>query len=76
MTICGTPGFVAPEIMLGYDYDNKCDIFSYGNVLAELITFQRPGKDFWVRNAETKYIMNLDELKELQKKFSPDCPPV
>ena len=43
MTICGTPGFVAPEIMLGNDYDEACDVFSYGNVLAELVTFKRPG---------------------------------
>eukprot|EP01119_Soliformovum_irregulare_P022604 TRINITY_DN7782_c0_g1_i1.p1 TRINITY_DN7782_c0_g1~~TRINITY_DN7782_c0_g1_i1.p1 ORF type:complete len:743 (+),score=206.41 TRINITY_DN7782_c0_g1_i1:36-2264(+) len=63
MTICGTPGFVAPEIMLGDDYDQRCDVFSYGNVLAELITFQRPGKDFWVRSAEDGYRLDANELK-------------
>jgi len=71
MTICGTPGFVAPEIMLGNDYDESCDIFSYGNVLAELLTFKRPGRDFWVRTQEENYVLNLNEIKALTK----DCPP-
>jgi serine/threonine protein kinase len=73
MTICGTPGFVAPEIMLGTDYDASCDSFSFGNVIAELITLQRPGKDFWNRNAEDGYKLNLDELRKIAPK---DCPKV
>lgn len=72
MTICGTPGFVAPEIMLGQDYDESCDVFSYGNVLAELITLKRPGRDFWIRNAEEKYQLKIEELDKLAPK---DCPP-
>ena len=38
---CGTPGFVAPEILLYIDggpiYDTKCDIFSAGVILYILI---------------------------------------
>jgi LIM domain kinase 1 len=71
MTICGTPGFVAPEIMMGNDYDSTCDTFSYGNVLAELITFQRPGKDFWTRSADDGYQLNLDELRKNSPKDTP-----
>ncbi|CAD8181047.1 unnamed protein product [Paramecium pentaurelia] len=43
---CGTPGFVAPEILLYIDggpiYDTKCDIFSAGVILYILITGKQP----------------------------------
>ncbi len=35
---CGTPGCVAPEILKGQGYDTKCDIFSTGSVLFNLLT--------------------------------------
>ena len=35
---CGTPGYVAPEILRGEGYDNKCDIFSSGSLLFNLLT--------------------------------------
>mmetsp|Transcript_15855 Transcript_15855/g.22078 ORF Transcript_15855/g.22078 Transcript_15855/m.22078 type:complete len:744 (-) Transcript_15855:72-2303(-) len=71
MTICGTPGFVAPEVMMGEDYDYKCDLFSFGNVIAELITLKRPGKDFWERMADDGYQLKLEELRALAPS---DCP--
>ena len=30
---CGTPGFIAPEILAGYSYNEKVDIYSCGIVL-------------------------------------------
>ncbi|CAK65432.1 unnamed protein product (macronuclear) [Paramecium tetraurelia] len=48
---CGTPGFVAPEILEYIDghqiYDEKCDVFSAGIILYLLITGDQPfsGKD-------------------------------
>ncbi|CAD8206366.1 unnamed protein product [Paramecium pentaurelia] len=48
---CGTPGFVAPEILEYTDgqqfYDEKCDVFSAGIILYLLITGGQPftGKD-------------------------------
>jgi len=42
MTIVGTNEWMAPEVMLGLEYDNKCDVFSYGMVLYELITRDKP----------------------------------
>ncbi len=35
---CGTPGYVAPEILRGQGYDSKCDIFSIGSLLFNLLT--------------------------------------
>lgn len=36
LTICGTDGFIAPEVMLGMNYSPQCDVFSYGMVLAQV----------------------------------------
>lgn len=30
---CGTPGYVAPEILNDEEYDTKCDVFSAGIIL-------------------------------------------
>ncbi|XP_078283417.1 leucine-rich repeat serine/threonine-protein kinase 1 [Rhinoraja longicauda] len=38
----GTPGYQAPEIMPGIVYDEKVDMFSFGMVLYELLSGQRP----------------------------------
>ena len=35
---CGTPSYVAPEILRGYGYNYKCDIFSLGSMLFNMIT--------------------------------------
>ncbi|KAM9987110.1 hypothetical protein ACTFIY_011535 [Dictyostelium cf. discoideum] len=71
MTMCGTEGWVAPEILLGMSYDTSCDVFSYGVVLAELITGRKPGVDLWVRSPETCFDINPEELKQ---KSIPGCP--
>lgn len=36
-TICGTPGYMAPEICLGDSYTKKCDIYSMGCLIFELV---------------------------------------
>eukprot|EP00958_Prasinococcus_capsulatus_P003901 scaffold358_cov290-Prasinococcus_capsulatus_cf.AAC.2 len=38
----GTPGYIAPEILRDDQYSKKCDLWSYGIVLWELMTRQRP----------------------------------
>lgn len=32
MTLCGTDDWMAPEMIMGFQYDNKVDVFSYGIV--------------------------------------------
>uniref|UniRef100_A0A8C4NML7 Protein kinase domain-containing protein n=1 Tax=Eptatretus burgeri TaxID=7764 RepID=A0A8C4NML7_EPTBU len=38
----GTPGYQAPEVCPGIIYDEKVDMFSYGMLLFELLSGQRP----------------------------------
>eukprot|EP01114_Cavostelium_apophysatum_P014808 TRINITY_DN3928_c0_g1_i1.p1 TRINITY_DN3928_c0_g1~~TRINITY_DN3928_c0_g1_i1.p1 ORF type:complete len:545 (+),score=163.03 TRINITY_DN3928_c0_g1_i1:159-1793(+) len=41
-SIPGTPLWMAPEVLLGRDVDEKSDVYSYGIVLWEIITGQEP----------------------------------
>jgi len=41
MTLCGTDDFMSPEIILGEDYDERSDIFSFGLLLCEIIIRRR-----------------------------------
>ncbi|KAI8997952.1 kinase-like domain-containing protein [Gaertneriomyces semiglobifer] len=38
LSFCGTDAYMAPEIMLGMDFDERVDIFSFGVILCEIIT--------------------------------------
>jgi len=40
----GTPFYLAPEVLLGRPYDRKCDIWSVGVILYELVTLKKPFK--------------------------------
>lgn len=41
---CGSPGYAAPELVLGHRYDEKIDVFGAGVVLYLLVTSKLP---FW-----------------------------
>ena len=34
--VCGTPGFMAPELLAEQPYDTRADIYSYGSLLYEI----------------------------------------
>ena len=45
MTNCGTQGYVAPEVMSGYGYNYKADIWSLGILICEMIGGFTPFRD-------------------------------
>lgn len=49
MTYCGTPLYMAPEIINGNKYDMKVDVWALGALLFQLLTGSFP---FFGRNME------------------------
>jgi len=71
MTICGTDEFMAPEIIVGSEYDQKADVFSYGMLLFEIITQKDVGQVI-PRGPDNGYAINETNLRNQLPK---DCPP-
>lgn len=40
--LIGTPGYLAPELLSGAEHDHRADLFSFGVVLYEVLTGERP----------------------------------
>lgn len=69
--VYGTDEFMAPEIALGEDFGTAADIFSYGIVLAEMITGQEPSSTFLRRSARDLFALDEEELRGA---VLPECP--
>eukprot|EP01126_Amoeba_proteus_P017042 TRINITY_DN1805_c0_g1_i3.p1 TRINITY_DN1805_c0_g1~~TRINITY_DN1805_c0_g1_i3.p1 ORF type:complete len:155 (+),score=24.52 TRINITY_DN1805_c0_g1_i3:589-1053(+) len=69
-TMCGTDEFMAPEIVLGNDYNEKSDIFSYGMLMFEIISRQDVGR-LIPRSLATRF--QVDE-NLTRSRLPPDCP--
>jgi len=65
LTVCGTDGFIAPEVMLGMAYTRHCDVFGFGMCLAQLMTHREPGEDFWNRNLSSDLGLEPSEFLPL-----------
>jgi len=70
MTMCGTDEFMAPEIIMGLEYDAKADVFSYGMLLFEIITRKDVGQVI-PRNPDDGYAISEQKLRNQLPK---DCP--
>lgn len=56
-TMLGSPLNMAPEILQGFEYNNKCDIWSIGTVFYELL-FEKPP---YTANHIVELIKNIKE---------------
>lgn len=59
---CGTPCYVAPEILRNEGYTTKCDIFSLGSVLFNLLTGR-----FLFRGANKVEVLHANKLCSLKQ---------
>jgi len=69
-TMCGTDEFMAPEVILGQDYNEKSDIFSFGMLMFEVIARRDVGK-LIPRTMQTKFQVNEAVVRP---KLPQDCP--
>ena len=56
-TLLGTPYYMSPQLLIGESYTNKCDVWSAGILLYELLFGKRP----WEGQSENKLYMNIVE---------------
>ncbi|XP_057511828.1 serine/threonine-protein kinase ATG1c-like [Actinidia eriantha] len=73
-TLCGSPLYMAPEIMQLQKYDAKADLWSVGAILFQLVTGRTP----FTGNNQIQLLQNIMKSTELQfppekKNLNPDC---
>ncbi|CAD8145757.1 unnamed protein product [Paramecium octaurelia] len=69
---CGTPGYMAPEIMENQKYNNKVDCYSIGVLLHELVFGKLP-KIGQIINGDTQLIKLINQLLEVNPNNRLSC---
>nr|UWU45059.1 leucine-rich repeat receptor-like kinase [Phytophthora sojae] len=75
----GTSFWIAPEVLLGRDYNEQADIYSFGVVLSEIDTDDYPYWNDANRDGARGKLEEADILRQVAKgnkrpQFSPNCP--
>ena len=66
MTICGTPLYMAPEMLINYKYNIKADMWSFGIIMYEALYGYNP---FVVPRLDMKMLTEL--IKKTRVKYDP-----
>jgi len=68
MTIAGSDDYMAPEVLLGEKYDEKCDVFGFGVLLGVIVA----RKKMPMRKEKTHYAFDMRAVERL---IPTSCPP-
>ena len=68
----GTPGYMAPEQVVGQEVDQRTDVFAFGVILYELLCGRRP---FRGENDMAVLYAILNESPEPVTRYRPEAPP-
>ena len=75
MTIVGTNEFMAPEVIWGESYDERADVFSFGVVLAELMSWRRAGEaGFMARTPRGGFRLDEEQVLAAVRAGAPRAP--
>eukprot|EP00111_Clytia_hemisphaerica_P010988 TCONS_00032227-protein len=66
MTLCGSPMYMAPEVIMSKTYDGKADLWSIGTIIYQCLTGKAP---FTANNPQ-----NLRRLYETSRTLKPSIP--
>jgi serine/threonine protein kinase len=71
-SVVGTPYWMAPELLLGKEYDETADVYSYGIVLCEIISRRDADPDIIPRN--NNFSLNSDGFKAMPEVINSNSP--
>lgn len=72
--VAGTPGFIAPEYQKTFKFTEKCDIYSFGVLLAVLVIGKLPSHEFFQSTAElflVKWLRSLMVSEDPKRAIDP-----
>ena len=67
MTMVGTHGYTAPEVLRGEHYDTSADVFSFAIVMCELLTLRAPYSDM-MKDDKGERILTFSQISAMTQK--------
>jgi serine/threonine protein kinase len=71
-SVIGTPGYMAPEQFTGEEIDGRCDLYSFGIVLYELLTGQLPFRCTTLPEFVYAHLQKIPDPPRLSRPDIPD----